>query len=518
MKKIYLVLVSLSFIQLGIKAQYDMAILNQNNVEAIVSNGGVFLNDPATQSPGFEYPKGSNNHLIYANAFWFKAADSDGNNKLSAQLYNMGEDIFPGTLKPNSATPSPSQNPTKLIHQVGKAEIQNHIDNFSDPGYTVPSSIADWPAHGDVNAGYDFYLAPFVDVNGDGIYTPSDGDYPKIRGDKATYMILNDKQNIHGSGGEPMGVECHFMFYQHSSTNYLNNTIFLNVKVINRSTQDYPEFKVGCFMDPDIGFGADDAVGCDTTKKVMYAYNYYDNDNDYGNIPPAVGVVNLNQSMDVFGYFSNDMPQMNLPSSAADFQNYLDGKWRDGLPFTSGGNGYGGNENTKYMFPGNPNNQGEWSEIDEEITPSDKKMFMTANIGPLNSGKEKCLDYAFIVGSGDDHLENVNNLLDVATDVQNFFNSQQDFICQNYEETLDVNTNKANLDFPTVFPNPSTGQITIDFSGDYNIEIHALDGRKVFEKSNIHDVQEVYTTLDTGSYIISILQNGNRYTEPLVIQ
>lgn len=47
---------------------------------------------------------------------------------------------------------------------------------------------------------------------------------------------------------------------------------------VNRSTIDYPAFKVGCFLDPDIGNGADDAVGCDTNQRVMYAYNFTNND------------------------------------------------------------------------------------------------------------------------------------------------------------------------------------------------------------------------------------------------
>lgn len=516
MKKIYLTIATLACIQISLNAQQITAVINGNNIEANVNNGGIFFNDATGVSPGYEYPIGSGNHLIYANAFWFSAIDINGDHKLSAQLYTLGDDLFPGALTLNSATTSPAYDPTKGVYQVTASEIQDHIANYGNSGYIAPSSIADWPAHGDVSQGYDFYLAPFVDVNNDGFYTPSDGDYPNIRGDYATYMILNDKLDIHASGGEAMGIECHFMFYQYETNDFRNNTTFLNLKVINRSTQSLPEFKVGCFLDPDIGNGADDAVGCDTLNRVMFAYNFSNNDAVYGANPPAIGVVNLNQSMDVFGLFKDDVPQMNLPNTAADFYNNLDGNWKDGTSFTIGGNGYGGNTSTKYLFSGNPNNQGEWSEVEAGIAPSDRRMFMATNNGPLTYEEEICLDYAFIIGDSGDHLENVNHLLAVAAEAQNFFDAQADFVCENYEQALKVNSYE--IAAPNVYPNPSNGELTVDFKGEYSVEIHGLDGRKVFEKTRLFGTEKLVTRIDSGSYILSVVQGAGRYKRVIIVE
>lgn len=517
MKKFYFTLATLACFQISVNAQHLTATVNKNNIEAEVNNGGVFFNNSASSSPAYEYPKGSGKHLIYANTFWFNAEDPSGNPKLSAQLYNLGEDIFPGALTAGgAATVTPSYDPTKGVYQVTKSEIDNHIANYWMSGYTVPSSIADWPAHGNAIISQDYYAAPFVDANNDGTYTPSDGDYPKIRGDHATYMILNDKLDVHASGGEYMGIECHFMFYQYNSTDYKNNTTFLNLKVINRSTQDYPEFKVGCFLDSDIGESQDDLVGCDTNQHVMYAYNGTNNDAIYGANPPSVGVVNLNQSMDLFGCFKYDHSYMNDPNNLADYFNYLDARWKDNAPFTVGGNGYGGTVNTKYLFSGNPNNSGEWSEIEAGLVPGERKTLMATEKGPLLAGEEICLDYAFIIGDGGDHLENVNNLIANAADARNFFNTQADFICANYEETLKNSTYETSE--PAIYPIPSNGQMTIDFTGEYSLEIHALDGRKVFEQSNMYEKQKISTNLESGSYIISILQGGNRFTKPIIVR
>lgn len=517
MKKIYITLVSLASIPVSVNAQvYSTATFSGNNIEAAVNNGGVFFNDEINQSPAYEYPKGSGNHLVYANSFWFGAEDNFGNKKLAAQLYSMGDDLFPGGLKPLSANTSSGDFNNNEIYQVSKSEIDNHILNYSNSGYVVPTSIENWPAHGDYSAGYDFYSAPFVDVNYDGIYDPLDGDYPKIRGDYATYMILNDKMNVHASGGEPMGIECHFMFYQYETSDYLNNTVFLNLKVINRSTAPYAQFKVGTFLDPEIGNGADDAVGCDTNRRVMYAYNFNNNDDVYGANPPAIGVVNLNQSMDVFGRFNDDISAMTLPTTVADYQNFLDGKWKDGTPFTEGGNGYGGSQTTKYLFSGNPNNPIEWSEVEVGTASNESRMFMVADVGPLLFEEEICLDYAFVVGDGGNHIENVNNLLAVANDAQNFFNAQEDFVCEYYEDALKVET--YGLISPSVYPNPSNGELTIDFKGEYRVEIHALDGRMVYQQSNLQNAQKLNASIDAGSYILSVIQNEQRYTTQIIVQ
>jgi len=190
--------------------------------------------------------------------------------------------------------------------------------------------------------------------------------------------------------------------------------------------------------------------------------------------------------------------------------------WKDGTSFTKGGNGYGGTATTKYLFPGNPNNSGEWSETSAAISPSDRRMFMASKIGPLNAGEEICLDYAFIIGDGGDHLANVNNLLTVATDAQNFFNAQDDFVCENFEDALKVENNE--IDFLSVFPNPSNGEITVDFKGEYSVEIHGLDGRKVFEMAKLNGMQKLDTKIDSGSYVLSVVQGGNRYVKVIVVE
>lgn len=79
-----------------------------------------------------------------------------------------------------------------------------------------------------MDEGQSAYLAPFFDANNDGVYDPSDGDYPdygfdetveecknrqrtdpvNLFGDYNIFWIFNDKGDVHTeSNGQPIGLE-----------------------------------------------------------------------------------------------------------------------------------------------------------------------------------------------------------------------------------------------------------------------------------------------------------------------
>src|SRR5687767_6878285 len=128
-------------------SQTDSYLLDQNNVSAIISNNGIFFNDPALNQPGYEVPAGSGNHLIYSMGFWFAGEDINGQLKMAAQTYTGNSDFFPGALTNDGTAiaPVPAQN--AAIYPVLKSEIEYHMLHFNDVGYVIPSSIVNWPAH-----------------------------------------------------------------------------------------------------------------------------------------------------------------------------------------------------------------------------------------------------------------------------------------------------------------------------------------------------------------------------------
>jgi hypothetical protein len=81
------------------------------------------------------------------------------------------------------------------IWKVSYTDINNFITAFNSGSVVATPDMLTWPAHGSGNNSRN--LAPFVDYNGDGIYNPNDGDYPKIKGDQTLYFIFNDKLAAH---------------------------------------------------------------------------------------------------------------------------------------------------------------------------------------------------------------------------------------------------------------------------------------------------------------------------------
>ncbi len=152
------------------------------------------------------------------------------------------------------------------------------LNNYNTPGYEIPKHIAEWPAHGDVSKGQAYNLAPYIDADGDNHYDPSHGDYPSFLGDMALFFIFNDNYAEHTeSGGKAIGLEVHSMVYGFDipEDTILNNTLFFNYKLFNRSQKSLHDTYIGLWTDWDIGYGHDDYVGCDVRRSTAYAYNGY---------------------------------------------------------------------------------------------------------------------------------------------------------------------------------------------------------------------------------------------------
>ena len=180
----------------------------------------------------------------------------------------------------------------------------------------MPSYFREYPAHGSTEANQDYYLAPFKDYDGDGFYSPDNGDYPwydflkeidcanrrredivPLYGDRNFYWIFNDKGNVHSeSQGEPIGMEIRAQAFAFSTNDEVNNMTFHNYVLINQGTQTLTNTYFGVWVDADVGTATDDYVGCDVERGLGYAYNGDADDepssssSGYGENAPAVGI------------------------------------------------------------------------------------------------------------------------------------------------------------------------------------------------------------------------------------
>jgi hypothetical protein len=159
----------LVFSQLG----QDSLTINNINIQ-VVSDGNLEQMKDAVL----------NKYLNYTTQLWLSATDASGSLCVAAQQYRQGgRDFQPGPISNNP-------NARSNYNRVWKIN-KTMVDSFANGLYSglVPAPIADWPAHGDTTQGESFYIAPFVDVNGNGYYNPLiDGDYPCILGRSSHFL------------------------------------------------------------------------------------------------------------------------------------------------------------------------------------------------------------------------------------------------------------------------------------------------------------------------------------------
>ncbi|OFX39213.1 MAG: hypothetical protein A2W95_13850 [Bacteroidetes bacterium GWA2_40_14] len=310
--------------------------LDLNNVRALIlAQGSLWEGEGKAE---YEVPKGSGKTSLYAGGIWVGGVDINGQLRTCARSYRSeGNDYWPGPLI-SGGEGIASVSPDVCIsydkhYKITRAEVEDFVAYYGADaetraelfdGYTVPTIITEWPARGPIEYGaYDYYLAPFQDVDGDGEYNPTNGDYPyyilekntkcnyqperraenlgntsqKLFGDETIWWVYNDKGNVHTTtiGAAAIGMEFRAQGFAFSTNDELNNMTFYNYQIINRSTYSLTEAYFGVWNDPDLGAADDDKAGCDVVRGLGYVYNGDDLDGSgeawaYGANPPAIGV------------------------------------------------------------------------------------------------------------------------------------------------------------------------------------------------------------------------------------
>jgi hypothetical protein len=444
-------------------------IFEFNDVRAQLNTYGVLFLDRANGVAAYEVPKSSSSAkltAIYAAALWMGGTDVNGQLKLAAAKFGVGNDFWTGPLTTTAGTgnydpkfpvgddavrdygdanidPSVCATYDKFF-TIRKAEVIAFItwweynnaetpvgEPIAQPNAEILNRIYAWPAHGDVSLNQDYYLAPFYDrpaelgQQGDGTYNPLEqGDYPwyddilgrddiqcgsdrriSLFGDETHWWVFNDKGNIHTeSTGDPIGMEIRAQAFAFTTNDEVNKMTFYNYEMINRGTQTLFNTYFAQYVDADLGGYDDDYVGCDVSRGLGYAYNGDNFDQGatgrpgYGANPPAIGVdffegpyqdadgidnygphsdtingvvtpavMNVQDAINGKGivykglgigyqdgiidnerygmkrftyYTSTAAATQSDPTTAAQYYNYMSGKWRFGDDINFGGTGF----------------------------------------------------------------------------------------------------------------------------------------------------------------------------------
>ncbi len=503
------------------------SFLDINNLRASVDVYGMPFHNIINKSfPGFEAPIGSGRKTIWSSSLWLAGKDAEDSLYVACNLYRQsGFDFQPGPLADDYLS-FDYMYKYHNVWKLNKSEIEYHINNYSSPGYEMPFAIENWPAHGNIENGEAWYLAPFNDLNNNGIYEPENGEYPLIRGDQAIYFIINDDIPHTQTGGEIFGVEIHGMVYAYDQPNdsALFNTVFLSYEIINRSQNTYTDFLIGKFVDFDIGHPQDDYIGCDTVLNLFYAYNSSNFDQNSINIPgylsnpPVQGAVLLNYELDRFFYFNNQgtgqHPATLDPPGAYNtdyYYQYLSGFWKDGTPHCYGGSGHysgGGNIDipTNFMFPGFPENGTGWTEYGEENFPGDRRGVGVTGPFVFYPDESICIDLAFPFARDydGDHISAIALLRERTSQIISFYQTQESG-CITDNLSIEIFSNKLDI---SAYPNPFNNELIISVctQDDYSLSIFDINGKIVYiEKFQFTDrISLNLDNLMSGMYFVSI--------------
>jgi hypothetical protein len=311
--------------------------LNINNVRARVLVGGDMWWDQGLGLAQYEVPIGSGKTSLYAGAIWVGGLDAGGNIKAAGQTYRQtgtvgcpggGNDLFAGPI--DIFNFSITQERCNQFDRHWKIRKQDVIKYKDDPDFDAATAdeieskqnILSWPGNGLPNE--DHFLAPFADLNGDGIYDPSSGEYPRyliprsdlnppydldypispnapkticndyLFGDQTIWWVFNDVGGIkYESNCPPIGLEIRAQAFAFKTNDEINNMTFYKYQIINRSSTTFSDTYFGQWVDADLGYYQDDYVRCNVKLGVGFTYNgdaIDDLPDGYGATPPAIGI------------------------------------------------------------------------------------------------------------------------------------------------------------------------------------------------------------------------------------
>lgn len=515
--------------------------LETGNVRArIFNNGALFWRGSPNM---YEIPKGSGIQAVF-NANLILAGFIDGDLRAAGSSYGPFE-FWTGPIPDDGSHPEDCQ----TFDRFWELDYQQDFRSEDETG-RLTDNLQDWPVH---------LGARFLEANGIPGFQPESGDLPVMNGDHQLWWVMNDRGNEHGrTRTRPLGVEVRATAFGFDARSDVGNVTFYRYEILNRGTETIREMAVGMHQDVDLGYFADDYVGSDTTLSMLFAYNAdnmdgdADDDDTYGEAPPAVGFTILEASH-VAGHLPTDTgaptpafmtSARNIyggggvtgdPNDGIDFHRYMTGLWKDGEPMTEGG--YGRDFSTHpmaYWMPGDPVTSAFWSEMNPNglgrpAAPGDRKSILSYGTFDLAPGEWARFTFAVAWARGADNLDSITHLRALVASLHRNRNALLAPRAPKPPQFVDGNpadTPKHPFWVEEPYPNPATDRIALEMSlkWDAPVVIRIVDalGREWRSEEfsgtpGRVDKQLSTSDLPPGTYLILVSQHGEHADWPLIV-
>jgi hypothetical protein len=282
---------ALPFITPGQSQNPKQSLINVGNITSWVSEEGFHDWIAADKHWNGEYPKGKNVGVIFSEGICWGGLVYDGQSQKvrvngntygtgcasNTRLFRVRYDYQNANLRSDAA--SFFNKDINLVTFEDVAVIKQQYQKDSN----------EWPG----NSG-----APYFDKNNDGNFD-AEVDIPGVPGALQTLWInYNDNLSESNYGSIPIGLEIQETYWAYALNTYLEDVIFRKATLIYKGTSAslpnsiIDSMYICLWSDTDLGYSADDLIGCDTTLNLGYTYNSNNSDQEYEKIgmkPPAVG-------------------------------------------------------------------------------------------------------------------------------------------------------------------------------------------------------------------------------------
>ncbi|MES2558605.1 MAG: T9SS type A sorting domain-containing protein [Bacteroidota bacterium] len=520
MKRTLLVLLGCALFAIKAHTQTATKFIDANNIRAKITNAGPLFWDGVDAV--FAVPKTGAKGTVFAAAPWIGGMHN-GQLHLMAETYRQsGRDLQQGPVA--SVYSANHLTYWDRIWSVSKSNLDAFkaaVQLGQIPDATTYRDIYEWPARGNVIGGdTSRAYAPFVDANNDRMYEPLDGDYPAIKGDQCMYVIMNDDIHTHTeSTGKPMKIEIHRMVYAYNTPAVLSNSLFVDYSVINKSAVTYDSLLFSSFVDFDLGNYIDDYVGTDTSRNMIYAFNgdaIDDGVTGYGAMPPAQACVMLNHKLASSMYYNNTFaPVTGNPAVAADFYNFMHGKWKNGTAKHAGDSGFASSAPvTVFSYGGDPCGNTGWWEGSAGIQPGDRRIIGT--LEPTTLAPEQSLNvtmaFVYARATSGDNIASMCALKGAVDSVTTWYKSGGG--------TTGIIDNKPEPLTFLMYPNPAKQLVTIEGAELKNaaVVVYDITGKQLKSISMQQSETISVSDLQAGLYFVRVTSEKGTATKRLIIE
>ncbi len=514
-------------------------MLDVNQVRAAIQNGGEFWEDANSyQLPTL--PGVSTRRAVFERGgLWISALDQGSNIVNSCLIRRSGlEEYSVGPIFNNTQTAYSYADHCAAydrIFEMTRSQVQDHI-NRANQGLPIPTTsidhaILDWPALNNPHFPIPILedLAPFVDVNSNGIYDPENGDYPEIKGDQAFFYAINSNTStLINPSGASLPINICVLSYAYDDPNGITDmATFYDISLVNKSISTFSDLKVGIYTVNKLGNPSDDYVGCDPSRNASYLYNSTPADIVFSSNIPIVSTVFLNKTMSSFmRFYLNPRPDQGMPDIEQEFRNYMNGIWKDGTRMTLGGEGYSATSTnyTNFAFSGNPSDASAWSEASAGTQAGQRNTVQTfSNANPFLP--QDRIDFSFAVTAV--YPSNYNGAPDLTTSLYPHLDDLQQLYIDSlqygnrYSNTIS-STSQLDESQVSIYPNPAQDVLIVDLTTieAQELIITNVNGQILKQKhSEFQDHIEVdIELLPAGIYFIQVQTKQGVLTQKFVKQ